>query len=207
MTDKDSFVDRVRDHATDDDSPQAHQTPERRRWTDVLMHRWPTALGIAVAALAAYDIEDGLEFAALTVLMALVYLGAAALDRRRFAWVVLIAGLAVLTVIPSASEVVPSVGFLVVALVFLVLGVTRGLWRRPSGLPLQTAGMLAFGSTVLMALYVEPNLGGKLVAFALIGHAAWDAYHYLRDRVVAGSYAEFCGVLDLLVGAAILFMT
>ncbi len=207
MADKDSFVDRVRDHATDDDSPRAHQTPERRRWTDVLMHRWPTALGIAVAALAAYDIEDGLEFAALTVLMALVYLGAAALDRRRFAWVVLIAGLAVLTVIPSASEVVPSVGFLVVALVFLVLGVTRGLWRRPSGLPLQTAGMLAFGSTVLMALYVEPNLGGKLVAFALIGHAAWDAYHYLRDRVVAGSYAEFCGVLDLLVGAAILFMT
>ena len=36
------------------------------------------------------------------------------------------------------------------------------------------------------------------------GHAAWDAYHYLRDRVVARSYAEFCGVLDLLVGAVIL---
>jgi hypothetical protein len=207
MTDKDGFVDRVRDHATDDDSPRAHQAPERRRWTDVLMHHWPTALGIAVAALAAYDIEDGLEFATLTVLMALVYVGAAALDRRRFAWVVLIVGLAVLTVIPSASEVVPSVSFLVVALVFLVLGVARGLWRRPSGLPLQTAGMLAFGSIVLVALYVEPNLGGKLVAFALIGHAAWDAYHYLRDRVVARSYAEFCGVLDLLVGAAILFMT
>jgi hypothetical protein len=207
MTDKESFVDRVRDHATDDDSPRAHQAPERRRWTDVLMHRWPTALGIAVAALAAYDIEDGLEFATLTVLMALVYVGAAALDRRRFAWVVLIAVLAVLTVISSASEVVASVGFLVVALVFLVLGVARGLWRRPSGLPLQTAGMLAFGSIVLVAPYVEPNLGGKLVAFALIGHTAWDAYHYLRDRVVARSYAEFCGVLDLLVGAAILFMT
>ena len=66
--------------------------------------------------------------------------------------------------------------------------------------------MLAFGSIALVALYVEPNLGGELVAFALIGHAAWDAYHYLRDRVVARSYAEFCGVLDLLVGAALLFM-
>src|SRR5918994_2225748 len=31
MTDKDGFVDRVRDHATDDDSPRAHQAPERRR--------------------------------------------------------------------------------------------------------------------------------------------------------------------------------
>ena len=202
-----SLVDRISEQTITNDSHRARQSPARRRWTDVLMHRWPSALGIAVAALAAFDLQDGLEFATLTVLMALVYVGAAALDRRRFAWVVLIAGLAVLTGIPSASEVVPSVGFLVVALVFLVLGVARGLWRRPSGLPLQTAGMLAFGSIVLVALYVEPNLGGKLVAFALIGHAAWDAYHYLRDRVVARSYAEFCGVLDLLVGAAILFMT
>jgi hypothetical protein len=38
---------------------------------------------------------------------------------------------------------------------------------------------------------VAPELGAYLVAFALLGHAAWDAYHYLRDRVVARSYAEF----------------
>ena len=66
--------------------------------------------------------------------------------------------------------------------------------------------MLAFGSTALAALFLAPELGPYLVAFALLGHAAWDAYHYLRDRVVARSYAEFCGVLDLLVGAAILVM-
>jgi hypothetical protein len=53
---------------------------------------------------------------------------------------------------------------------------------------------------------VARELGAYLVAFALLGRAAWDAYHYLRDRVVARSYAEFCGVLDLLVGAAILVM-
>ncbi len=87
------------------------------------------------------------------------------------------------------------------------LGVARGQWQRPSGLPLQTAGMLAFGSTVLVALYVDPDLGGKLVAIAILGHAAWDAYHLLRNRVVARSYAEFCAVFDLLLGAAILFMT
>ena len=84
------------DHATTNDSDHIQQTPNRRRWTDVLMHRWPTALGVAVAALAAFDVDDGLEFAALTVLMALVYLGAAALDRRWIAWVVLLAGLAFL---------------------------------------------------------------------------------------------------------------
>ena len=207
MTEKESFADPVRDHATDDDSPHAHQAPDRRRWTDVLMHRWPTALGVAVAALTVFDLEDGLEFAALTVLMPLVYVGAAALDRRWSAWVLLLAGLPLTFFIPSTSGVVPSVVLLVAALVFLVLGVARGQLGKPGGLTLQAAGMLAFGSIALVALYVDPNLGGKLVAFALIGHAAWDAYHYLRNRVVARSYAEFCAVFDLLLGAAILFMT
>ena len=106
MTEKESFADKVRDHATDEDSPYAHQAPDRRRWTDILMHRWPTALGIAVAALAAFDLEDALEFAALTVLMALVYLGAAALDRRWSAWVVLLAGLLPTFFIPSNSGLI-----------------------------------------------------------------------------------------------------
>jgi hypothetical protein len=63
---------------------------------------------------------------------------------------------------------------------------------------------------VLAALYVDADLGGFLVAIAFLGHVAWDAYHYLRDRVVARSYAEWCAVVDLLVGAAglfVLFMT
>jgi hypothetical protein len=207
VTDKESFADPIRDQAVADDSSHTHQASDRRRWIDVLMHRWPTALGIAIAALAAFDLEDGLEFAALTVLMALVYLGAAALDRRWSAWVVLLAGLPLAFFIPSISGINPSVVLLVAAPVFLVLGVARGQLRRPGGLPLQTAGMLAFGSIVLVALYVDPDLGGKLVAIAILGHAAWDAYHYLRNRVVPRSYAEFCAVVDLLLGAAILFMT
>ena len=83
----------------------------------------------------------------------------------------------------------------------------RGLLRKPGGLPLQTAGMVAFGSTVLVALYVDMGLGGKLVGIAILGHAAWDAYHLLRNRVVSRSYAEFCAVVDFLLGAAILFLT
>ena len=101
----------------------------------------------------------------------------------------------------------PSVVLLAAAPVFLALGAARGQLRKPGGLPLQTVGMLVFGSTVLVALSVDPDLGGKLVAIALIGHAAWDAYHFLRDRVVPRSYAEFCALVDLLLGAAILVMT
>ena len=212
MTDKESFADKVRDHATYDDSPHAHQVPDRGRWADFLKHRWPTALGIALAALAAYDLEIDAgsvsSLSALVVLLALVYLGAAALDRRWSAWVLLLAGLPLTNFIPSISGIDPSVVLLLAAApVFLVLGVARGLWRRPGGLPLQTVGMLAFGSTVLVALYVDPDLGGKLVGIAILGHAGWDAYHFLRNRVVPRSYAEFCIFVDLLLGAAILVMT
>ena len=42
MTDEQNAADRHRDQATDDDSPHAHQAPERRSWTGVLEHLWPT---------------------------------------------------------------------------------------------------------------------------------------------------------------------
>ena len=212
MTEKESFADKVRDHAIDDDSPHAHQPSGRRRWADFLKHRWPTALGIALAALTAFDLEIDAgsvsSLSALVVLMALVYVGTAALDRRRASWAVFLAGSAVVVVFLDLldSRLDPSVVLLLVALVFLVLGVARGLLWRPGGLTLQAAGMIGFGAVALIALYVDPDLGGYLVAAALLGHAGWDAYHFLRDRVVARSYAEFCGVLDLLVGAAILFI-
>jgi hypothetical protein len=155
------LADRIAEQTTTNDSYRAHQTPYRRTWAAAIMHRWPTALGIAVAALTAFDLDDGTEFAALTVLMALVYLGAAALDRRWSAWVVLLAGLPIAFFIPSAPGVVPSVALLVAALVFLALGVARGQWQRPGGLPLQSAGMLVFGSAALVALYVDMDLGGR----------------------------------------------
>jgi putative effector of murein hydrolase LrgA (UPF0299 family) len=198
-------------HATaNGDSPRVQQPPGRRRWSEVLMHRWPTALGVAVAALTAFDLQVDAGFvssiSAVVVLMALVYIGAAALDRRRASWAVLLAGLLPALFIPATSGINPSVILLAAAAAFLVVGVARGQLRRPGGLMLQGAGVLAFGSTALAALFVAPELGAYLVAFALLGHAGWDAYHYLRDRVVVRSYAEFCGVLDLLVGVAILVM-
>lgn len=57
-------------------SAHAHQAPDRRRWADVLKHRWPTWLGIATAAFFIV-IAEWLppDFGAwMLVLAALVYL-------------------------------------------------------------------------------------------------------------------------------------
>ena len=191
-------------------SQRTQQPPGRRRWSGVLMHRWPTALGVAVAVLTAFDLRVDAAFvssiSALVVVMALVYVGAAALGRRRASWALLLAGLPLAFLIPPTLGINPSVVLLVAAAVFLMIGLVRGQLRRPGGLTLQAVGVLAFGSSAVAALFLAPELGAYLVAFALLGHAVWDAYHYLRDRVVARSYAEFCGVVDFLIGATILVM-
>ena len=193
------------------DTVAAQQTHEHRGWVEVLKHRWPTALGVAVAALTFFNEQVTVEFvsfvSAIVVLLGVIYVGAAALERRRAAWIILVAGFAVLT----AERLLDwsggaSVFFLVSALVFLVLGVVRGQLRKGGGLPLQTIGMLGFGAIGLLALSVSPTLGGYLVAAALIGHAIWDAVYFWLNRVVVRSYAEFCGVLDLVLGVAILLM-
>jgi hypothetical protein len=211
MNDKQGLTDQFGKQGIAGDSFVVQQASGSRRWFEALTHRWPTALGLTVAALTAFDAEINVEFvsvvSAIVVLMALIYLSAAVLERRRTAWVVFLAGFAVLTAGRLAdSSVGSSIVFLVTALVFLVLGVIRGQLRKSGGLPLQTIGMLGFGAIALLALYATPTLGGYLVATALIGHAAWDAIHFRLNRVVARSYAEFCFVVDLLLGAAILLM-
>jgi hypothetical protein len=187
-------------------APHAHD-----RWRDLLIHRWPTALGVAVATMTALDLGTDAVFVsslpALIVLMALVYVGAAALGRRRASWVVLMGALPVAFFLPQASWVNPLVVLLAAAAAFLVLGVVRGQrLREQGGLALQAAGVLVFGAAGLAALYAAPGAGVYLVALALLGHAAWDAFHYVRDRVVTRPYAEFCGVLDLVLGVVILVL-
>jgi hypothetical protein len=43
MTDTKSFADKVRGHATEDDSPHTHQAPNGR-WTDVMKHCLPALI-------------------------------------------------------------------------------------------------------------------------------------------------------------------
>jgi hypothetical protein len=50
MTDKKSFADKVRDHATAD-SHHALPAPDRPSWAAAIIHRWPTWLAFALAAL------------------------------------------------------------------------------------------------------------------------------------------------------------
>lgn len=107
----------------------AHQTVGNRRWVKALKHRWPTALGVVIGLVVASDVEiptgSFSSLAAFPVIMALVYLGAAALGRR-FAWPILLVGIVALFVLRSFSAgLTLMLIFLVAGLGFLALGVVR----------------------------------------------------------------------------------
>jgi hypothetical protein len=174
--------------------------------------RWPAALGLAVAAASVYelvggDLAAGIEQALIIAIPVLVYLTAAVLDRPRSAWPVAI-GATALVFGMSAFDIEPVLGLAVVSGAVLVVGIVRRL-RRGAGMPdtRQLVGALGFGTAAVLALYVAPTLGGFLVGLGLVGHAAWDVYHHRRDIVVVRSLAEFCAVLDLLVGTAVIVLT
>lgn len=199
---------------TDSNNTQTQITsPPQRQvdWGHWLLHRWPTALGIAIAFLTVFDMQLDRTFvtalAAIITFMAMIYLGAAALNRRSSAWLLFVVGFALIFVLRllNLSMVLVFV-FLFSALAFWVIGVTREQRRYADSLSLQTIGMIGFGAFALTALYVNLTWAGYLIAVALLAHAVWDAVHLWRKRVVAASYAEFCGVLDLVLGVTILVM-
>jgi hypothetical protein len=73
---------------------------------------------------------------------------------------------------------------------------------RPA-LTAQTAALLGFGGLAVAALFLAPRAGMVLAGLALAAHAGWDVVHYRRNEVVPRSLAEFCILLDVPLGLAL----
>ncbi len=204
MTNEKDVADPIRDHATADDSPHARQAPERRGWAAALMHRWPTWLAIALAALTVggSTVES---LADVLTMLAFFYLAAAVLQRRQATWLVAVVVVAAFAALRLQDWVDPVVALLVAALALVFWGAVRGQLRRGTFL-VEAAGMVGFTAIALAAVSVDPDLGRYIVAAGWFGHAAWDFAHFRADKVVSRSFAEWCAVFDFLRAVGILFL-
>ena len=185
----------------------ASTTTARRPWTAVLQ-RWPTALALGTAALTlgGSESDEGVAaFAGILPLLPLLYLVAAKLRRRQAAWPTLAVGFALIIALRALDVLAPPAGLAAVALVVLIWGAVDGQLRRPNPFRIQALGMLGFGALALAALVVDPDLGRYLVAAGWFLHGVWDFAYLKLDKVVARSYAEWCGVVDVLVAAQLVF--
>ncbi|MBB6172093.1 hypothetical protein HNR23_002153 [Nocardiopsis mwathae] len=187
--------------ATPADRPGPVRTPAARA-AAAIARRWPTVLGIVLAAALAG--EGSIEGGELILVVAgLTYLVTAVLDRPGAVWAVL----AVLLVLGAGARLLgiePWLALASVAIAATAVGLVRGQLRRPGLFRLQLPQALAVVTVVVAAQYGGPQLAGALVAAALIGHAVWDVVHWRADRVVARPLAEFCAVFDALLAVAII---
>lgn len=173
-----------------------------------LRRRWPALAGIGFAALIAFDMASGVELAPVLAAAAVVYLGAAALRKPAAAWPLFFAAGLVITVAKVIDDRIDATWVLLgCGAALLVYGLLRGAVRPTYGLPLQSIALLGFGAVAAVALLINTDLGGYLVAAGLLGHAAWDFHHYRTNRVVARSLAEFCLVLDAALALVIVLVT
>jgi hypothetical protein len=171
------------------------------------MKRWPTLLGIAIAALVALGQARGSQLAPILAASGLVYLGAAALRQPGAAWPLFFGTFVVLTVVRLGANVDATWVFICAAAILFAYGLWHGATRPFAGLPLQTIAMVVIATGAALAAAVDADLGAYVVAFGLLGHAAWDVYHHRINKVVARSMAEFCAVLDTLLAVVIVFTT
>ncbi|MFC0626435.1 hypothetical protein [Kribbella deserti] len=86
---------------------------------------------------------------------------------------------------------------------FTLIGAIRGRLRDPRMLAIQLVGLGVYVGLAVVAAGTDPRTAGWIVAAGFALHALWDAVHHRYDAVVPRAYAEWCGVLDLVVAATI----
>lgn len=175
--------------------------------------RWPAALGVlagAVAALVIALVGDPADlFGPVVVLMAGIYLLPYADGRPWTAWPAL-AGLstvvAVLHVLDRRDVLPVDAGVATAGVVALLwLGtIARRRYTDGGMFWLQTAGTAVFGAVTLLCVALEPRWAAFLAGAGFLAHGAWDVYHHRVNRVVHRTYAEFCAVVDVLVGPVLI---
>ncbi|BBC32220.1 hypothetical protein SGFS_035140 [Streptomyces graminofaciens] len=184
-----------------------------------LLRRWPTALALALTlpGLITGIVSEGSGTAGDAVgvhgeilpLLPLLYVIVHQAGKPRVTWPLLGGSLVVVFGL-LAQEVVSPSGVLVgVALVVLLWGALRGTPHGRAVFGVQAVGAVVFCALALVGLAVDPDLGRFVVAAGWLFHGVWDFVHLRARRlegVVAPSFAEWCGVVDVVVAVELLFL-
>ncbi|MFC9997374.1 hypothetical protein [Nocardia sp. NPDC127526] len=168
--------------------------------------RWPSLLALVLALLIwPTGAESTVRvLAAILLLMPLIYLLTAATGRQTATWPVF-GAVGVVFVLSGLQGRVP--GFVIpVALAVLTCGWAAVTGRFDRAFLIPVLGMVGFGAVAISAHYADLSVAHYLVAGGWIAHGLWDFAHHRADRTVARSFAEFCGVVDILVGGVLLIV-
>lgn len=188
--------------------PRRARAAGSRRLLAALARRWPTALALVFGANSFFGEVTGSTtraFSEVLIILPLLYVIVAATAQRRATWLVLIAILAGYVGLRMQDLVDPTLVVLAAALAATIWGAGHGR-HRERDVKIQLAGMVAFGAIAIAGQLVDVDIARYLVALGWIGHGVWDFVHLAKDRVVSRSFAEWCGVVDVLIGSSLIIV-
>lgn len=168
-----------------------------------LLERWPSVLGLLALVTNVTNGADSHVTAMIIIIAATCYLAVSALGSQRTGWIMVVAT-GIVVILARLIGLDPTATLLALGVGFVVVGVLRGRSIDRRELAIQTLAFLGFSAVALLAMMVDPGFALCLAALAAVGHAAWDAVHFARNKVVPRTLAEACFVLDLGLGIALL---
>ncbi|MFK4039314.1 hypothetical protein ACI2LC_26225 [Nonomuraea wenchangensis] len=177
-------------------------SPTARRRHFVL-HRWPTALGLAVAILSLVTGSNQESLAITLAVAAVCYLAAAALGEPWTVWPAAL-GVSLVVVVSELLGMSWWAGLGGTAVVLVGVGLALRVSR--SALLAQALAVVGFGGAAVIAVFSTPQVGVVVAGLALASHAIWDVIHLRRKLVVAPSLAEACIFLDVPLGLGLIVL-
>ena len=119
-------------------------------------------------------------------------------------WPTALAVLCTVDLIIRPQAIAPCT-LLVLAFAYLIIGTVRRTLRPRPVLIRQLAASAAYLLLILISIFAGGVLSIYLVGAGWFVHAGWDYWHHRRNEVVPRAFAEWCGVLDAVIGVTVIF--
>ena len=165
-----------------------------------LARRWPTLVAVGMAVLS-WGI-DTVTAGQLLPLLPLVYVLVTTIRRRAMSWPTLIVVTLGFVLLRSQDVVDPATVIVATAGAITVAGLIRSTGSLE--MVVQATGLIIFTGLAVLGLMTAPEVARWVLAAGWVGHGLWDLAHLRRNAVVSRSYAEWCGVFDILLAAQLL---
>jgi hypothetical protein len=174
-----------------------------------LTERWPTAVGLVVAAggvavILGLDVDEAAsDFGPGAAAMMVIYVAAYAIGKPMSAWLAF-AGVIAVAALQGVVGIEGAVGMTVVLGLMWLLALARRRAQEPYWFTVETLGVVVFGGLTIAAFVADARLAGVLAGVGWFTHGAWDSYHFAKDRVVSRTWSELCAVVDIPIGVALI---
>jgi hypothetical protein len=93
---------------------------------------------------------------------------------------------------------------LVLAFSYLSIGLYRGTLRPARVRNVQLGAAAVYLVLIAVATWLPGPAAQFVVGAGWLAHAGWDLWHHRRGLVVRRGFAEWCAVLDAVIGSSVL---